>query len=313
MDENNYQKTTEIMEEQIINQEQVKPKGKGKVVLIGVSIIGLGTLAFFGWRKLKGTEEEAPTEIVPDKSFSVPSTKATTSVARNDNFPIKRGSKGERVKTIQQVLVKSGLLDAKDVIGEFGPKTEAALKKLGLPTVITEDAFTEITVGKAKPEGEKPPPSPTPLDAEKFADGLWSAAKSKNFKAALSILLLMKSTSDYTAVSDIFKTKYLNGVRQTLVNGMLNSFSDLTQKETLRNAFKLMGLKYDGITFSLSGISTGIITKSPTKILDAQNGRGIQVSKNTILGIYEGRKGKYTKFKNNGRHFFVPTSNIKFL
>lgn len=303
------------MEQQIAIEQQPETKsGKGKIVLIGVGIVGLGTLAFFGWRKWKNKEEEQPTELAPDKSYTPPPTKTnTTAPARNDNFPLKRGSKGERVKLIQQVLVKSGVFDAKDVISEFGPKTEAALKKLGLPTVIDEDAFNTITIGKAKPEAEKaPPPPPAPIDAKQFAEDLWSAARSKNFRAAISILVKMKSTADYVTVSDIFKTKYLNGVRRTLVNGMLDSFPDASQKETIRNAFKLMGLKYDGSKFSLSGIDHfGIITISPTKILDAKSGTAIGVSKNMILGIYAGIKGKYTQFKNNGRLFLVPTAKIK--
>ena len=305
------------MQEQIIQQEQAQSgSGKGKVVLIGVGIVGLGTLAFFGWRKWKSIQEEAPTELQeksdPSTTTSSSPNKSYSAPARNDNFPLKRGSKGERVKKIQRLLVKKGLLDEKDVIGEFGPKTEAGLLKAGLPKVINESTFNTITSDTPKVTIPVSVPD-APIDASTFAEGLYNAARSKNFSAAITMLRLMKSTADYTAVSNIFKTKFLNGVRQTLVNGMLNSFSDPSQKDTLRKAFVAMGLKYDGNKFSLSGLpNRRLITSSNTHVFD-HTLCGICVPANVILGVEAGCKGQYTQFINKGRLFLVPTATITYL
>lgn len=306
------------MEAQIITQQEQGPvkSGKGKAVLITVGLLGLGTLGFFGWRKWKSDKEEAPTDIEDNNaapSYTPPPKKTYSAPASNDGFPLKRGNKGEKVKAIQRFLVSKGLLDAKDVIGEFGPKTEAGLVKAGFPKVIDQAAFTTITSSETKTTAPVTTPE-TPIDPEKFAGDLFNAALTKNFNAAISTLRQMKSTADYVAVSDIFKTRFLNGVRKTLVNGMLDSFTNPAQKETIRTAFKSMGLKYDGDKFTLSGINHhGIVTSAPTSVVDANTGKVIKVSRSMILGIYAGMKGKYTQFKNNGRLFLVPTAKIKFI
>ena len=54
-------------------------------------------------------------------SFVDPSTHAVYKV-------LKRGDSGYAVKHLQELLVKAYLMDAKDVDGKFGSKTEAAVK-----------------------------------------------------------------------------------------------------------------------------------------------------------------------------------------
>jgi hypothetical protein len=210
------------------------------------------------------------------------------------------------------VLASKGLLAASDVIGQYGPKTEAALIKAGFPTTIDEKAFNAIT-GKTTVPTTAPPSLPPPIDHSKFAQALYASAISKNFSAAISVLKLMKTTGDYSAVSDKFKTYFIGGVRKTLVNGMLDAFTSIDQKAEIKQAFQNMGLKYDGSKFSLSGITArGIITKTKTTVYDEAL-CGTTVPANMILGTEAGRRGSYTQFKNKGRYFLVPTQNINYL
>jgi peptidoglycan hydrolase-like protein with peptidoglycan-binding domain len=323
MDENNSnEKKTVTMQEQttIPQQEpQIKKGNAGKIVLISIGVIGLGAAGLFAMSKLR----QKPTEVLDNsemEDFTSPKPLPKTSIASHTNtsgttntgFPIKRGSKGEKVRAIQQVLASKGLLAASDVIGQYGPKTEAALIKAGFPTAIDEKAFNAIT-GKTTVPTTAPPSLPPPIDHSKFAQALYASAISKNFSAAMSVLKLMKTTGDYSAVSEKFKTYFIGGVRKTLVNGMLDAFTSIDQKAQIKQAFLNMGLKYDGSKFSLSGLpDRGIITKQKTTVYD-QNLRGISVEKNTILGTEAGRRGSYTQFRNKGRYFLVPTQNINYL
>jgi len=60
--------------------------------------------------------------------------------------------------------------------------------------------------------------------------------------------------TNYSLVSEKLKDYRIGGVRQTLVNALLNTFKDNTQKLKLTDAFKKIGLKYNGSKWSLSGI-----------------------------------------------------------
>lgn len=297
-------------------EPQIKKSNAGKIVLISIGVLGLGAAGLFAAQKLRQKPVE-PINEPEQEDFTPPSYKPKT-VSHNSNteikkeFPIKRGSKGEKVKAIQTVLASKGLLAASDVIGQYGPKTEAALIKAGFPTAIDENAFNTITAKATEPTVAPPSPPPS-IDASKFAQALYASAISKNFSAAISVLKLMKTTGDYSAVSDKFKTYFIGGVRKTLVNGMLDAFSSIDQKAEIKQAFLNMGLKYDGNKFSLSGLpDRGIITKQKTTVYD-QTLCGIPVEKNTILGIEAGRRGNYTQFRNKGRYFLVPTQNINYL
>ncbi|MBL7890756.1 MAG: hypothetical protein JNL24_14480, partial [Bacteroidia bacterium] len=236
----------------------------------------------------------------PAKSnFSFPS-----APKRNDDFPLKKGSKGARVKQVQEVLLAKLGKDAlgkAGADGDFGSKTEAALIKAGYPSTIDESTFNVMTQGET-------------LDASATAKELYSAAIIKNYTGAIKALQKLKSKDDYTTVSDDFKTNYrIGGVRQTLVNGMLNSFTDEKQKQAIRLQFTRMGLNYDGKKWSLSGIeSSSIITKHPTLVW-VHSKKAIKVPSNMVLGKVIAQRGNHTLFENNGKHFLVETKTINYL
>ncbi len=63
----------------------------------------------------------------------------------------------------------------------------------------------------------------------------------------------MQSVDDYTSANEVFKQNRINGVRQTIVNGLLNIFTNDTQKQQIKFEFLRIGLQFDGNKWSLSG------------------------------------------------------------
>lgn len=299
--------------EQIV-QQQTQTSGKGKkILLIGLGAIATGTLGFFGWRWWKTRKEKADTEKenTPDLELPPPPSKNSFTVPsappkRNDDFPLKKNSKGARVKQVQEVLIaKLGkdILGKAGADGDFGSKTEAALTKAGFPITIDENVFNVIVQGDSNG-----------LDADATATQLYNAATKKDFPTTIKALQKLKSKEDYTSVSENFKNNYrVNGVRQTLVNGLLNSFSDEKQKQSIRLQFTRMGLNYDGKKWSLSGLETSsIITKRATIIWEHPR-KAITVPANMVLGKEVAQRGTHTLFENKGKHFLVDTQSVTYI
>ncbi len=300
-----------------------KPWLTPKRVFIGV--LGLGALGFGFWaitRKSNKPGEDqglnledggaidfnsATTNDAPaakPKVFGKPSGTNVSNQPQvpSSDFPIKKGSRGEKVRQLQLVFMSKypGVLKSAD--GVFGSQTEAALVSKGLPKEITESQFKVLTA----------------VDPQSTADKLYNAAKKKDFKTALAALSEIKSTADYKAVNEKFKPKgLLGGSNTTIVTGLLLTFADQNQKDQLSVAFTSMGLdKKDGKWFVPEGVSgierRAIITKQPTKVWrNAKN--MVQVGSNTILG-YEVQSGEgITVFDTiDGYRLYVVTAHIKY-
>lgn len=285
-----------------IAEQQSTGKGK-KILLVGLSVAATGIVGYFGyqwWKSKRATAAEDLPELdlnPPDNtSFTPPS-----APLRNDEFPLKKGSKGARVKQLQQALIdKHGrqVLPKYGADGDFGNEMVAALTKQNYPASIDENTFHVIVQAGG-------------LDANATATELYTAATKKDFTNAIKSLQKLKSKEDYTRVSEIFKNNYrIAGVRQTLVNGMLGSFSNEQQKQAIRLQFTRMGLNYDGSKWSLSGLDTsGIITTQATIVWEHAR-KGIKVPANMVLGKEVDQKGSYTLFENNGKRFLVETKTI---
>lgn len=245
----------------------------------------------------------------PSKNaFSVPTAAAPV---RNDDFPLKNKSKGDKVKQLQQVLIAklgAGSLGTKGADGDFGSKTEAALIKAGYPISIDESTFNVMM------QNDNPPASSNTFDADTTANQLYTAAGKKDFSGTIKSLQTISSKEDYTSVSESFKNNYrINGVRQTLVNGILSSFTDTKQKQAIRLQFIRMGLNYDGKKWSLSGFDSNSIITNQSTIVWANPTTAIKVPVSMVLGKEVAQKGEHTLFENNGRHFLVQTNTINYL
>lgn len=282
------------------------PDKKKKALMIGFGVAALGAITYFGWQywqKRKAQSEQTLPDPLPDVPVT-PTKKKTSKPAtsRNDSFPLKKGSKGENVKALQQALIDKygkSILPKYGADGDFGSEMVAALKKAGLPEQVTESTFNVITSASA-------------LDPKKAAMDLYKAASSKDFAKAIDALKQLKNVNDYKAVSPHFLNYRIGGnVRQTIVTGLTNTFSKPEQKDQLRMEFLRMGLNYDGNKWSLSGIdSPAIITTIPTLVWkDKQT--SIQVPASMVLGREISRKAGYVLFENSGQHFLVTASAIR--
>lgn len=132
---NNTIKTKGIMES--------KTQNKRKIILIGLSVLGTGVAGFLGWnywKKKKANQEEDTTSFTETASVN-------TAPVKNDSFPLKRGSKGNRVTQLQNALVKkygASILPKYGVDGMFGKEVEAALVRANLPTSVNESTYNSF-------------------------------------------------------------------------------------------------------------------------------------------------------------------------
>ena len=289
---------------------------KRKMILIGLGVLGTGVAGFLGWNywknKKKAKQEEEDASQSDTTNFNIPAPKQDnylppktttpkTTPSRNDEFPLKKGSKGAKIKTLQEALIAKygkSIMPKYGADGDFGSEMTNALKKLNISESIDESTYNVLTQGEI-------------IDPAAVSKKLHDSATSKNISQVVSAMKGMKNTDDYSAVSNDFKENYLvNGVHQTLVNGMLNSFSDEKQKQQIRLEFLRMGLKYDGKKWALAGlgdIPTGkeIITQEKTDAYTATGNGKISFPKNIVLG-----KKEFTL--NGWVHFYPYKSNTLF-
>jgi peptidoglycan hydrolase-like protein with peptidoglycan-binding domain len=300
-----------------------KKQQKKKIIVTSLAVGAAGILGFFSWQYLKKKKQAKTTDldtliskinspIVPE-SVTPPKPKVAAKKItatplyvppRNDGFPLKKGSKGPTVKKLQEALIaKYGaqILPKYGADGDFGSETVNALTKLGLPTTITESTFHVIAQGI---------PSTNPASIGKE---LYSAAIKKDFNKVIGLLQKLKTVDDYSAAGEQFKQYRINGVRHTLVNGLLNTFATESQKQKIRFEFLRIGLQFDGSKWSLSGIDgLPIITIIPTTIwINARE--SVQVPARMVLGNEISRRLDYTLFENKGKYFLVQSKNVKYL
>jgi hypothetical protein len=311
------------------------------IVLVGAGLTATGIVGYFGFQYFKKLKEQEmldakkkapistftppandtpnyptePTYTPPKEPIYYPSdtnkTNSNSSNSTSNNtysapkpkaeFPLKRGGKSANIKALQFALIATygkSILPKYGADGDFGKELAVALKKLNYPSAISESLFHVITGGK--------------VTDTSLAQQFYSALNKYDYSTTMSLLAQLKNKTDYTAVSNEFRNFRLHGgVRQTLVNGTLNTFSDATQKQNIRIEFIRMGLKYNGKKWSLDGIGgTKIITTEPTQIwLDGYS--SIQVPSNMILGIAHAEKLDFTLFENDNKFFLVKTNAIR--
>lgn len=300
-----------IAKNNVPTKAEAKKGGSGKWILLGLGVAATGSLAFFGykhWRKTKKTKE---TEL-PDTTESSNDTTTYQAPPKpkyvkpkepivKDAFPLTKGSKGANVKAFQDALIaKHGktILPKYGADGDFGSEMLAALTKLNLGTSVTETTFNLYVKG-ASP------------DHKATAKDLYNAAVSKDFNKAISLLKTLRNVEDYKTVSDTFVNYRIGAVRQTLVNGMLNSFADAKQKDAIRLAFSNMGLKYDGNKWALSGIDKKYLMTLQATSVWKNPKTPIRVPANMVLGRYITARGEYSLFENEQHYFLVETQHVK--
>lgn len=240
--------------------------------------------------------------------YSLPKPKQASSasprkvIVDTGDFPLKKGSKGSKVRLLQEVLITKygkNILPKYGADGDFGSETVEALTQAGLPSTINQSTFNVLTQGSAK-EGS-------------LGKELYQATASKNYSKVISVLKQMQSTEDYTAVNEAFKTQRINGVRQTIVNGLLSTFTGEAQQQAIKFEFLRMGLQFDGSKWALSGLDgKPVVTTQPTTVW-VNATQGLQVPARMVLGNEVSRKLDYTLFENRGKYFLVSTCAVQYL
>jgi len=297
-----------------------KKQQKKKIVFTTLAVGAAGILGYFGWQYFKTKKDkkskadfdavlQAEDKVTPVTVEPItPKPKKTTASnnpgtkSSNEGFPLKKGSKGDKVRLLQEALIaKNGksILPRYGADGDFGTETVNALKKLGLPTVISHSTYNVMV-------------QTSTVDKSGLAQKLYQAANQKDFNTAISLLKSINNKEEYQSISEKFKNYRINGgVRQTLVNGMLNTFKTDAQKQAIRFEFIRMGLQYDGSKWSLSGFDgRSLITTEPTTVwINATT--GINVPSKMVLGSEVSRKLDYTLFENKGRYFLVQSRSVK--
>jgi peptidoglycan hydrolase-like protein with peptidoglycan-binding domain len=302
-----------------------KKQQKKKIIVASVAVGAAGILGYFGWQYLKKRKESKKvgdmdavvkqintikTET-PPPVYNLPNPKTTTrtstvtSNTANDlsAFPLKKGSKSNNVRLMQEALIAKygkSILPKYGADGDFGIETENALKKAGLPATINESTFNVLTQA-------------TKIDGVSLGKDLYNATAAKNYTKALSLLKKMQSVEDYTSANEVFKQDRINGVRQTIVNGSLNTFTTDTQKQQIKFEFLRIGLQFDGNKWSLSGFDGKpiVTTEATTVWVNATN--GLKVPGRMVLGNEVSRRLDYTLFENGGKYFLVNSKSVQYL
>ncbi len=305
-----------------------KKQQKKKIVLTTIAVGAAGVLGYFGWQYIKKQKEKksgdadiilkpkvpasVPYDYPSSDNIPKPTPRATPRVKSQRNnsssnlsadFPLKRGSKGEKVKALQESMIAkygNAIMPRYGADGQFGSEMAAALKKLKMPSTIDQTTYNVLVQGHV-------------ADKSMTAQKLYQAASAADYRTAIALLKTLKSKEDYQTVGAKFKDYRINGVRQTLVNAMLSVFTSDEQKQAIRFEFIRMGLQYDGNKWSLSGLGgLPVMTNEETTVwLNAKN--GIKVAYKTVLGNEVSKRLDYTLFENNGKYFLVRTAAIKYL
>ncbi|HEV8283817.1 MAG TPA: peptidoglycan-binding domain-containing protein [Chitinophagaceae bacterium] len=296
---------------------------KKKIIVTTVAVGAAGILGYFGWQYLKRKKESKKagdidaviknmntshdTPLVANTPKPKVTAKAQTATKNNSTsssaFPLQKGSKGNNVKLLQEALIAKygkSILPKYGVDGDFGTETVNALKKAGLPATIDESMFNVITQA-------------VKVDPAVLGKDLYNATASKNYNKALALLKKLQTTTDYSAANEAFKENRINGVRQTIVNGLLNTFKSDTQKQQIKFEFLRIGLQFNGNKWSLSGFDgRSIVTTEPTMVwVNATD--GLKVPARMVLGNEITKRLDYTLFENAGKYFLVQTKTIKYL
>lgn len=325
---------TKNQETKMKKKEDKNPK-KSKFILLGITagVLALGGLGYWYFVGRKGVEtdnsdedvikqlsEEKETPKAKPKVINSPKTQAPKPSANSSppvvDFLLKKGSKGEPVKKLQEALIKKygkQILPKFGADSDFGTETETALVSKGYPIKIDLATFNSIV----SPSSTTPPVpiiASADKDAIDIAKNIWLYSTTKKLNPLVEQLKRITNVAHYVKVNELFKTIRLDGVRQTIVTGTLSSFDDDTSKQFMTNEFIRMGLKYDGEKWALAGISEKqIATNQETTICSVQ-GLNLIVPEQTILGV-ELTRGRFnTRFRTlNNQILYVPTKHIRYV
>lgn len=124
-----------------------------KIAIIVLVVILVALFAYNYYKKRKAAKEAE--ELANTNNNTSPVNTATTTVTKNDNFPLQRGSYGNNVRYLQQAINRLNPNANLSVDGDFGPSTYSQFLLTIGTTVnidgvvysaypVTQKVFTEI-------------------------------------------------------------------------------------------------------------------------------------------------------------------------
>lgn len=289
---------------------------KTKYILVGIGVLAVGTGAYIYISRKNRKNPDALQSLLEEGTSTIPSSSSSTTSATSD-FPLKKGSSGTLVKSLQNALIKkygSSILPQYGADGGFGSETIAALVSKGFPTVIDSKTYASILMSL----GSNSTSSNTSSVSEQDLSAVFhKAIQNASISSAITALKNIRSVAQYSSVNAIFKQTRIGLVRKTLVTALLDAFYSASQKKLLNEQFYRIGLKYDGSKWSLSGISgiyqDRLVTTKRTKVWD-KSGQSIMIPSGTIIGEYLDATNGVTEVETlDGKQLFVNTAHIKYL
>jgi cytoskeletal protein RodZ len=258
--------------------QPAKNSNKKKWFFLGLGLVATGVLTFFGVKYFQKNKKETQSNATAEK-FKVPAAASSATKTKPKSAPKPKPA----------------------------PSAKAAPKKSTKRTSGISKTSTQKTT-QAKTASNV-----TGLVSSVLAKSIHSAVVKKDFQTTFALLRSIKNTKDYSAVSKVFSTFFLAGVRQTLVNGLLSTFKVESQKQALRKAFTAMGLKFDGKKWSLSGIDTKplLITTGATSVWKDSK-TSVPVPNNMVLGREIAKRGDHTLFENDKQFFLVESKYVNY-
>ena len=164
---------------------------KKKILFIGLGTITTAVLGFFGWQAYKDKQETKQKKTTKSSTYGTSSPTTSTpsdttksyvphpsSSSGNDGFPLKKGSKGEKVKALQQALIAkfgASIMPRYGADGDFGNETAAAIKTAGLPSTIDLSTFNALTGGGSNTSSNGGSSNNSTIDAATVAGNLHDA------------------------------------------------------------------------------------------------------------------------------------------
>lgn len=282
-----------------------------RVVIYALGIGAVGGAIYYTVQGLRNKREAEGGHTPEAQKSSGTTYNVYNSGSQGDSFPLKRGSRGQRVKQLQQALANIiGMAEMNrngGIDGIFGRGTENALMLANYPKVVSEDLFKQIVEN-----------IPTIVfDPTSLAQRLYSFANLQNLSGVLEVLKQIKSVAEYSSVNEAYKK--LSIVSRTIVTHLLDTAfaTDYMAKDKIKGEFLRMGLKYSSATgkWSLAGLGSlrDIITIKDTYVLDRNQNR-IKVKQNTILGDEQKIENGMTLFRAIDNSLaLVPTADVMYV
>lgn len=288
-----------------------KKKGVNrKAVFFTALAAGLAGGAYLLFRKLRKERQDSESSFIEERPTANAATqKKLLSFSSRDSFPLGNGSRGERVRVLQEALRGYKGNETLKADGIFGSDTLRALQRAGFNTPISEETYSKITQKS----------SIMLMEPGEVAKKLHQAALQKRVEETISLLREIKNVEQYSKVNDKYRqvSEQRTFVTTTIVTDLLNRFRfNQEARARIISEFSRIGLKQssDG-KWSLSGIrwNESLITIAPTYIIDWMGNR-VPIKERTVLGKEKWIINGMTFFEgNDGKLYRVPSKDIQYI